>query len=249
MIIYFSGTGNSRYLAEGLSTVLDDEIVNSNEIILKKGKTFHSKKPFVFIAPIYAWRIPRVFDDFIKNNNFEGSNKAYFIVNYGGSSGNAIHYVKKSLKNKNLELLGFAGIAMPENYVALYDVPDDLGAKRIIESAKEKLMDFSYKIKNNEKFEDYNSNIIPHLLSGIGNPIFYKFIVKDKGFNVNDSCISCGICVESCPLDNIVLEEGKPIWQGKCTHCMACISLCPKEAINYKNSTQNKPRYYLKDKF
>ena len=46
----------------------------------------------------------------------------------------------------------------------------------------------------------------------------------------------------------IEMKEYKPNWQNNCTHCMACISDCPTLAIEYKNKTQGKPRYYLECK-
>ena len=32
---------------------------------------------------------------------------------------------------------------------------------------------------------------------------------------------------------NIVLSDGKPHWGSDCTHCMACITACPAQAIEY----------------
>lgn len=51
------------------------------------------------------------------------------------------------------------------------------------------------------------------------------------------------MCKKICPVDNIVLEDGKPKWNGKCTDCMACINICTKEAINIGKSTIKKNRY------
>ena len=34
-------------------------------------------------------------------------------------------------------------------------------------------------------------------------------------------------------MNNIVFENGKPIWGNQCTHCMACICYCSTEAIEY----------------
>lgn len=50
-----------------------------------------------------------------------------------------------------------------------------------------------------------------------------------------------------CPLNNITLEDGKPLWGGNCTHCMACISYCPTEAIEYGRRSVGKPRYRCED--
>ena len=58
-------------------------------------------------------------------------------------------------------------------------------------------------------------------------------------------CIGCGKCVELCPLNNIHLENGKPLWGKNCTHCMACICYCPKEAIEYGKKSRGKPRYHF----
>jgi len=49
--------------------------------------------------------------------------------------------------------------------------------------------------------------------------------------------------VEACPLNNIRLNDSKPVWSKNCTHCMACICGCPSEAIEYGKRSRGKPRY------
>lgn len=51
------------------------------------------------------------------------------------------------------------------------------------------------------------------------------------------------MCKTICPVDNIKMTNKKPTWLGKCTDCMACINICPKEAINIGNKTLKKNRY------
>ena len=59
MILYFSGTGNSRYVAEKISKITDDSVISINEILKSRNKDIiESEKPFVFVCPTYAWRIP-----------------------------------------------------------------------------------------------------------------------------------------------------------------------------------------------
>lgn len=50
---------------------------------------------------------------------------------------------------------------------------------------------------------------------------------------------------KKCPLNNIKLINGKPVWNKNCTHCMACICYCPVKAIEYGKKSKNKPRYYF----
>jgi NAD-dependent dihydropyrimidine dehydrogenase PreA subunit len=40
------------------------------------------------------------------------------------------------------------------------------------------------------------------------------------------------------------MENNKPKWNGKCTDCMGCINICPKEAINIGKVTMKKNRYF-----
>ena len=77
----------------------------------------------------------------------------------------------------------------------------------------------------------------------IVNPIFYATCVHDRAFTVDDSCIGCGKCASLCPMNNIELQGGKPRWNGHCTHCMACISYCPKAAIAYGKKSRTRRIY------
>ena len=97
MILYFSGTGNSQWAARRLAEALDDEVVSIN-CIMKEGTSapLRSRKPFVFVAPTYAWRLPRVVDRWIRGASFAGSNDAYFVLTCGGSVGNAAAYAPVS---------------------------------------------------------------------------------------------------------------------------------------------------------
>ena len=62
MVVYFSGTGNSRFCAARLATLLDDQLVNSAEYLRNNGKAeLNSEKPWVFVCPIYAWQMPSSF--------------------------------------------------------------------------------------------------------------------------------------------------------------------------------------------
>ena len=48
---------------------------------------------------------------------------------------------------------------------------------------------------------------------------------------INDTCIACGQCMETCPVEAI--SEGTPytIDAEKCIDCGACVSVCPVQAI------------------
>lgn len=56
-------------------------------------------------------------------------------------------------------------------------------------------------------------------------------IIKEKGYFITDSCISCGRCAKNCPQNCI--EKGAPyvISQSHCLHCGSCYEKCPVKAV------------------
>ena len=49
-------------------------------------------------------------------------------------------------------------------------------------------------------------------------------------YKINDTCIACGACASSCPVEAI--EEGTVYTIGdSCVECGACASSCPVGAI------------------
>ncbi|MCF0134163.1 MAG: flavodoxin, partial [Blautia sp.] len=88
MILYFTGTGNSKYVADALAHQCGDEAVNANRYI-KAGKAgnFHSERPYVFVFPVYLSTIPEVFRTFIKRSKFSGNKDAYFVPTCASASG------------------------------------------------------------------------------------------------------------------------------------------------------------------
>lgn len=245
MILYFSGTGNSRYTAELISSVTGDSIISLNEIIKTNAPlSFHSNSPFVIVCPTYAWRIPRIVEDAVIKGDFSGSKEIYFVLTCGDGAGNAYKYAKLLSDNKGFVFKGLKAVVMPENYIAMFSVPDEKESEAIIERAKPVIKETAEKIKNGEDISQ-SSSLLGKFLSGPVNGIFYGMFVSDRGFYTTDKCVSCGKCAELCPLNNITIKDGKPHWGGSCTHCMACICRCPSEAIEYKNKSKGKRRYSI----
>lgn len=136
---------------------------------------------------------------------------------------------------------------MPENYIAMFEVPELELAKRIVLVAQRPLLKAVRTIRKGESFPKPKVNLADKFKSGPLNPIFYKLFVKAKPFYATDACIGCGKCEKACVLNNISVKDGKPVWGDACTHCMACICGCPTEAIEYGKRSQGKPRYQCEE--
>ncbi len=246
MICYFSGTGNSQRVAKQIAEQTKDTIVSINSSLRGKAPVcLQSESPLVFVAPVYAWRLPRVVEQWILDTQFHGCQQAYFVLTCGDSAGNASHYVQRLCQKKGFSFSGLAQVVMPENYIAMFPTPSKEQADAILEASNPHVASIAEHIHQGETFPETKPSLLGNLQSRLINPLFYSFFVKDTGFTVTDACIGCGKCDRKCPLGNIAMQEQRPVWKGNCTHCMTCICACPTEAIEYKAKTKGQARYYI----
>ena len=247
MILYFSGTGNSEYVAKRIGKEINDEVINLFDKLRNNDNSkLNSKGSWIVVVPTYAWRIPHIVQKWIENTELTGSKDIYFVMTCGGSVGNAGKYLEKLCIRKGMNYCGCAKIVMPENYIALFSTPTLEKAMQIIEQAESVIDRTACYIKNGDKFPQSEISLRDKINSGIVNDLFYPIFVHSKKFYATDDCISCGKCVNVCPVNNICIENGKPVWSKNCTHCMACICRCPKEAIEYGKHSHGLTRYTCK---
>ena len=243
MVIYFSGTGNSAFAAKRIAAALEDETLDLFERIRGGDCTpLESRKPWVVVSPTYAWRLPHIVRDHLMNTELRGSREVYFVLTCGGSIGNAGGYARELCRQKGMIYRGCAGIVMPENYLAMFTVPDEEESRKIVRKALPLMDEVAQRILRGEPLPE-KVTAADRLISGAVNRGFYAISIKDSKFTVSDACTSCGLCAKVCPMNNIRLAEGKPQWQGNCTHCMACITRCPAEAIEYGRKSRGQRRY------
>lgn len=245
MIFYFTGTGNSEYVARKIQSLIQDDLVSLNDLMKSGGKgPFNSEQPLIFVCPTYAWRLPRVVDETIRNSLFTGNKKAYFVMTCGEDIGNAEKYIRDLCLEKQLTFMGVTPVVMPENYITMYSAPEKGKIETLIKEAQPIIKKMANDIQLGQSFKSGEIRFTDHLKSGLVNSAFYPIFVKAKGYYATDACVNCGKCENLCPLNNIQMEKGKPVWANHCTQCMACICGCPVVAIEYKNKTQGKNRYW-----
>ena len=246
MILYFTGTGNSGYCAKRISFLTGDAAVCANSLIKSGEKgSFTSEEPCVFVAPTYSWQLPHVFTALLKGSSFEGNKNAYFVMTCGDDVGNAGKYNKALCDELGLTYKGTAAVKMPENYIAMFDVPEKSESLKIIENAEKELAEISKTIAGGGALTCDNGGLAGKLKSGIVNKAFYALCVKSKAFRADGRCTSCGKCERLCPTNSVKLVDGRPVWGKGCTHCMACISYCPAEAVEYGKKSVGKRRYTI----
>lgn len=246
MVFYFSGTGNSRYAAQRIAAALGDQLLSMNDRI-KAGDTspVTTDERLVIVTPTYAWRIPRLVEDWLRRTEFPGARQTWFVMTCGGEIGNAVKYNHALCREKRLADMGTGQIVMPENYIAMFNAPRAEEARQIVAKAEPDIDNAVSVIVAGQAFPAPRGSLSDCFKSGPVNPIFYTVFVKAKAFAAGDACTGCGQCVRLCPTNNITIKNNRPVWGGNCTHCMACICRCPAEAIEYGKKSAGKPRYHF----
>ncbi|WP_047396148.1 EFR1 family ferrodoxin [Cetobacterium sp. ZOR0034] len=241
-IYYFSGTGNTLYLAKFLKDNCSYNLVNIAEVLDKNIKI---EGEVGFLFPIYAMGIPKLVEKFIKNIEIGDAKYIFAIATCGGSGyGIPFQQINNILKNKSTKLNYSEYCHMPDNYLKLFKPLSESDAKIDLEKSSSKMKLISKNISNQQN--SYNkSHIILY-------PIFlliYKFWRlglkrTHKSFEVSkEKCITCKICEKVCPVDNIKLENEIPSWQNSCEECLACVNLCPTIAISCGKKSKHNMRY------
>lgn len=248
MIIYFSGTGNSAYTATRLATA-DERVISIGECM--RNNTFdweiQEDEAIGFVLPIYFFGIPTIVLDFISQMQLTGYKNQYIycVFTMGGSAGNAAKMLNKSLQNKGLHLDSGFSVTMPDNYILLFNLmTPEAKIPKVLTEAELQIDSIKKHINKRQRgvFKITHSPL-PQVETALSYFI-YKYGRATKPFNVNDKCISCGLCEKLCPCSVITMKEGHPQWkEGKCTQCLACLHQCPTRAINYGTKTQKRGRY------
>lgn len=249
MIFYFTGTGNSGYVANEIAKSNNDRVISISKLINEKENLEFNLKDGEIIGiifPIYAWSAPKMVFDFIRQvkfNNYK-NNYIFSIATCGANIGNAIGIIEKEFNKKNMKLNSGFSLVMPNNYMIVGDVDSKDIERQKLDKAKKEIDKINMIIKERKSdIFELEKGVAPRILSNIINPLFNKFGINIDKFYSNDDCISCGLCEKVCNSNIITLNQGKPNWNGNCCQCLACINYCPKKAIQYGKGSIDKGRY------
>ena len=246
MVLFFSATGNTEFIARQLALKLGDDCLNLLDRV-KRGdhSPLHSEKPFIICAPVYVCEMPRFLAKYLKQQTFTGSREVYFIFTSGGYAGISGQLAKAMVRKKKMKYLGHAEFKMPRNYVANDHypmLPAEQVQERILNSCRH-LEEVVADIQAGRKLKARHIWLFETIITLPFNPVWSRLKYKTDDFYVTEGCVGCGRCERLCPLNNISLKERKPVWGQECTHCMACIANCPTEAIEYGTISQTKEKY------
>ena len=244
MVLYFTGTGNSKFVAVALAEALGDSVLSMNSV-MQRGSTLsvYSGKPYVIVAPIHAWRYPQAVEQMLEEAELGGCREVYCIASMGENSGNADKALGKLFAAKGMDYKGFCGVVMPNNYIPGWDVDTEEEVRAMYAAAVPKIRGLAEAIKAGKPIRKDDKTPLAGVMSGLVNYGFRSFMLKKQVFTVSDSCVACGVCVKNCPTGNIFIYDGKATFGENCASCYSCLHRCPVRAVDIAGKTEDKGRY------
>ena len=116
MVFYFTGTGNSLYIAKQL----DDEPISIPQVIHQKDLEFTSDKIGI-VAPIYGHEVPEMVKDFLNKACFH-TEYFYMILTYGNRHGGAAELAKQLCDSCGIAVQYINVIRMVDNWLPGFDM-------------------------------------------------------------------------------------------------------------------------------
>lgn len=244
MILYFTGTGNSRWIAEQLAEATHDTVLSIIECLELDHipEELESADRLGIVFPVHSWYAPRVVVDFLSQLRLPTCSYRYAVCTCGDDMGKGMERL-----SKHFPLDAAWSVAMPNTYVPMFNLDAEELCHTKIENARHAVALIARSVLRQEKVWEVHEGGAAWLKTYVVNPLFVRFVVGSKGFHVDEGCISCGMCSKLCPVANIRMADGHPTWGKECIHCMACVHGCPQKVIQYKKATQKKGRYRLAD--
>ncbi|MBQ4040202.1 MAG: EFR1 family ferrodoxin [Oscillospiraceae bacterium] len=244
MVFYYTGTGNSKYAAEKLLAVSGGELISITDCVKSGTYEFTPAVGEIvgFVFPVYCYTVPMTVQNFARKLKINTDREVYSfaVATCGATTGMTLKTF-----NKLFPVSAMFGLPMVDNYLPfLSAAPTNSEVEEILANSDGIMDGIISSIAHREtgnlnKYEGKGSKLIS-VFAGKG----YAKHRPTADFNVNDSCVGCGLCESICPTSSVKVVDGFAMWtEENCDLCFACLHRCPNEAINYRNKTQGKGRY------
>ncbi len=232
MIVYFSGTGNSKYVAQRIAEAIGDRSESieglNPDITLTDGEVFG------IVTPTHWWELPFLTRQFLERLTLVGADYTFLVATYGTTPGCCGEDARRILKRRGIRLSASFGVRMPDTWTPMFDLTDIAKVSRINEES-EKYIDHAIERIQQRVSGNHTSPRLPYVFRIFTDPLLNSER-RTKNFYVEEQCIGCGLCARKCPVQAIEIRDKKPVWVKKeCALCFRCLHHCPKFAIQYGN--------------
>ncbi|MEG2484794.1 MAG: EFR1 family ferrodoxin [Clostridia bacterium] len=252
VIFYFSGTGNTWWVANKINGYFnnyigDSTIVAIDNVSRKEINEYIKYSEIIgFGYPIYGSDIPKPMKDFMLSMRNLKNKEILLFCTQSSFSGDGTQIAKKYLSSTNCIFRWAKHFIMPNNIsvpqgIKLMSYTNDAKKiNKILSKTDEDIYTFcSYILDNVTHLQDFNTF---STLLGLAQRPVYSLLSRNfnKIFSIDDDkCSCCGTCLKICPVNNISYKKSKYVIGDKCVNCMRCYNFCPKKAVTCMGKNHN----------
>lgn len=224
MVFYFTGTGNSLYVAKQI----EKEPVSIPRVI-HEGNLEYFADSIGIVSPVYGHEVPPMVRDFMQKATFH-TDYFYMILTYGNRHGGAAELAEKLCDECGIKVSYINVIMMADNWLPSFDMEEQKKIdKKVDENLSVILEDLKARKAMISSVTDADRTAHRQFLDRMSQmpADAWQHLLK-----VTEKCTGCGICEKVCPTASIQVVDGKAVHiPGNCQTCLACAHACPQKAI------------------
>lgn len=233
IILYFTGTGNSLYVARQLAKENDEntELLSIPQMMKLKRTDFEADEIGI-VYPIYGHMPPYMVRHFIQRAHLKAS-YLFAILTFGARKCSAVEIWDGIARKAGYHFDYINTLMMVDNWLPNFDMNEQIKMdKHIPEHLAVITSDLASRKQWHQPVSEEERQMHAGFMAYTKLDPEVGFLKKaEKYFLVTDSCIGCAVCTQVCPRGNYSLETGGVQAQGDCEFCFACIQNCPQKAI------------------
>ena len=243
LTLYFSGTGNTKYIAELFSRRMDAMCL-SIEADANFTSEIKSHDTIAFCYPVYGSRVPRIMREFVIKHMSDLTGKKLIIFAVQNFfSGDGARVFTDMFWEDTIEFIYAEHFNMPNNInntpflrhtskrkIEKYKREAETKMNRICSDIRRGII----KKRGFSRFSQWLGNIQGKAWQGDSKDSDSSAGIEHKarsGIKIHDGCTACNLCANICPMKNLVNRGGVITQLDNCTVCYRCVNSCPQKAI------------------
>jgi len=247
LMLYFSGTGNTRFAIEEYGKSFNHVECYSIEEQVDFKKKITEANEITIAYPIYTSMLPDNMRIFLVEHklSFFGK-KVNVLITQMMFSGDGAMLAIRLLGKRNIIVGNRVHISLPNNIsdIRFLRIVDQEKLQIIRKKKQIKIKKITVKISKGKRYKHgarFFSRILGYTLQRFYGPRFHK--KYENAWRVDNQCIHCLKCVNQCPVNNLFDQDGMITAKGQCILCYRCVNICPSKSISIIGKHKPKVQY------
>ena len=245
LVLYFSGTGNTHFIAKKIKESLQEEDTECSAVEIFPLSTVKDYDILIFGFPVYGCKMPDFLKQFTDKFTLTKTKRIILFSTFAYTPCNAMKGAANYFERAGFRVAFARGIKMPGSDGLLFVKKNSRIAEKMSQINPKGIKQFIDSVKN-AVYSD-NPDIQGNVFFAPAEIIMKLFVpIENKlkaAMFADESCIHCGICEKVCPVNNIKVTKDKVLFGKECVLCLRCVSQCPTEAIQIGKFTKGTVRW------